>query len=55
MPSTKWRACEGGDQCVLYKNNSDGKGNSYGYHENYLMSRDGSVRTDRESCWRRSL
>ena len=23
----------------LYKNNSDGKGNSYGYHENYLMSR----------------
>ncbi len=28
----------GGDY-VLYKNNSDGKGNSYGYHENYLMSR----------------
>ena len=24
---------------VLYKNNSDGKGNSYGYHENYLMNR----------------
>lgn len=24
---------------VLYKNNSDGKGNSYGYHENYLMDR----------------
>ncbi len=24
---------------VLYKNNSDGKGNSYGYHENYVMSR----------------
>jgi proteasome accessory factor A len=24
---------------VLYKNNSDGKGNSYGYHENYLVSR----------------
>ena len=23
----------------LYKNNSDGKGNSYGYHENYLMAR----------------
>lgn len=27
------------EQCVLYKNNSDGKGNSYGYHENYLLSR----------------
>lgn len=25
---------------VVYKNNSDGKGNSYGCHENYLMSRD---------------
>lgn len=24
---------------TLYKNNSDGKGNSYGYHENYLISR----------------
>jgi proteasome accessory factor A len=24
---------------LLYKNNSDGKGNSYGYHENYLVSR----------------
>jgi len=23
----------------VYKNNSDGKGNSYGYHENYLVSR----------------
>ncbi len=23
----------------VYKNNSDGKGNSYGYHENYLLSR----------------
>jgi len=28
-----------GDGYVLYKNNSDGKGNGYGYHENYLMSR----------------
>ena len=28
-----------GNECVLYKNNSDGKGNSYGYHENYLMNR----------------
>ncbi len=25
---------------VLYKNNSDGKGNSYGTHENYLVRRD---------------
>jgi Pup amidohydrolase len=25
---------------VLYKNNSDGKGNSYGTHENYLMDRE---------------
>jgi proteasome accessory factor A len=30
----------GREQFVLYKNNSDGKGNSYGYHENYLVSRD---------------
>lgn len=29
----------GRDLYVLYKNNSDGKGNSYGYHENYLVSR----------------
>ncbi len=29
----------GGSGYVLYKNNSDGKGNSYGYHENYLMNR----------------
>ncbi|HMZ55011.1 MAG TPA: depupylase/deamidase Dop [Nitrospira sp.] len=29
----------GRDQFVLYKNNSDGKGNSYGYHENYLVAR----------------
>ena len=26
-------------EIVLYKNNSDGKGNSYGCHENYLVSR----------------
>ena len=25
---------------VVYKNNSDGKGNSYGCHENYMMDRD---------------
>ena len=27
-------------ELVVYKNNSDGKGNSYGCHENYLVSRD---------------
>jgi Pup amidohydrolase len=27
-------------ELVVYKNNSDGKGNSYGCHENYLMARD---------------
>lgn len=27
------------DSIVVYKNNSDGKGNSYGCHENYLMDR----------------
>lgn len=29
-----------GQRILVYKNNSDGKGNSYGCHENYLMSRD---------------
>jgi proteasome accessory factor A len=29
----------GGQNIVVYKNNSDGKGNSYGTHENYLMDR----------------
>jgi proteasome accessory factor A len=28
-----------GQEIVVYKNNSDGKGNSYGCHENYLVSR----------------
>jgi proteasome accessory factor PafA2 len=28
-----------GQSIVVYKNNSDGKGNSYGCHENYLMDR----------------
>ena len=27
------------EELVLYKNNSDGKGNSYGCHENYLVDR----------------
>ena len=29
-----------GDEIVIYKNNSDGKGNSYGCHENYLLHRE---------------
>jgi proteasome accessory factor PafA2 len=29
-----------GAELVIYKNNSDGKGNSYGCHENYLLSRE---------------
>ncbi|MEX0991970.1 MAG: depupylase/deamidase Dop [Actinomycetota bacterium] len=29
-----------GQRLAIYKNNSDGKGNSYGTHENYLMSRE---------------
>jgi Pup amidohydrolase len=28
-----------GQTIIVYKNNSDGKGNSYGTHENYLMDR----------------
>lgn len=27
------------DRFSIYKNNTDGKGNSYGYHENYLVGR----------------
>lgn len=30
---------EANQEVVLYKNNSDGKGNSYGCHENYLLDR----------------
>jgi proteasome accessory factor A len=29
-----------GEDIVIYKNNSDGKGNSYGCHENYLVDRE---------------
>ncbi len=53
-PSTTWpakRSCaerwisrtlslEPEQAITLYKNNSDGKGNSYGTHENYLVKRD---------------
>ncbi|MCU0310410.1 MAG: proteasome accessory factor PafA2 [Acidimicrobiales bacterium] len=34
------RVLPAGQEIVIYKNNSDGKGNSYGCHENYLMDRD---------------
>jgi len=27
------------DRFIIYKNNTDSKGNSYGYHENYLIAR----------------
>src|SRR4051794_39864604 len=33
------RSMPNGQGIVVYKNNSDGKGNSYGTHENYLMDR----------------
>ncbi len=33
------RVLDPGQEIVVYKNNSDGKGNSYGCHENYLMDR----------------
>jgi proteasome accessory factor PafA2 len=33
------RALPPGQEILVYKNNSDGKGNSYGCHENYLMDR----------------
>jgi len=33
------RLIEADQEIVVYKNNSDGKGNSYGCHENYLVDR----------------
>jgi proteasome accessory factor PafA2 len=33
------RLLPAGQEIVVYKNNSDGKGNSYGCHENYLVDR----------------
>src|SRR3546814_6950931 len=29
-----------GEEIIVHKNNSDGKGNSYGCHENYLLARE---------------
>ena len=34
------RLLDPGQEIVVYKNNSDGKGNSYGCHENYLVDRE---------------
>ena len=34
-----FRTLPSGQEIVVYKNNSDGKGNSYGCHENYLVDR----------------
>jgi proteasome accessory factor A len=39
MVLTRDLLAEQGAEIVVYKNNSDGKGNSYGCHENYLVSR----------------
>ncbi|HEY4485240.1 MAG TPA: depupylase/deamidase Dop [Nitrospiria bacterium] len=36
---------KGQDAVVAYRNNTDGKGNSYGYHENYLVDRAVSFET----------
>ncbi|MBU6328389.1 MAG: proteasome accessory factor PafA2 [Acidobacteria bacterium] len=36
---TAARVLPPGQEIVVYKNNSDGKGNSYGCHENYLVDR----------------
>src|SRR5437667_627047 len=37
------RLLPAGEEIVVYKNNSDHKGNSYGTHENHLMNRAGPV------------
>ena len=50
-PTARWQAAQTvlppGQEIVVYKNNSDGKGNSYGCHENYLMAREVPVRAHR--------
>jgi proteasome accessory factor A len=38
-PWRRWSGSFPGQRIVVYKNNSDRKGNSYGTHENYLMAR----------------
>ena len=37
---TSARCCPTGGEIIVHKNNSDGKGNSYGCHENYLIARE---------------
>ena len=39
MEATR-RVLDPGQEIVVYKNNSDGKGNSYGCHENYMLDRE---------------
>ena len=39
MAAVQFRILPPSEGIVVYKNNSDGKGNSYGTHENYLMDR----------------
>ena len=39
--------CPARSALAIYKNNSDGKGNSYGTHENYLVDRRDAVRQHR--------
>ena len=36
-----------GEELVIHKNNSDGKGNSYGCHENYLVDQFRSLWSNR--------
>ncbi len=38
-PPRRRNCCREGEVLGIYKNNSDGKGNSYGAHENYLVPR----------------
>ena len=40
IDSMRYASSISDSELVIYKNNSDGKGNSYGCHENYLMARD---------------
>ena len=40
MDGRPQRCSADGAEIVVYKNNSDGKGNSYGCHENYLLARE---------------
>ena len=40
-PTPSWRLTASGPaEVIVHKNNSDGKGNSYGCHENYLLARE---------------